>query len=431
MPVEINRKKAPGSKQINFRINTEPRYFQLGNGIPVYIIDKGIQEVTCIELVFKAGTYYQDHYHAAKATNKLLTAGTKSYSAEDISECFEFYGSYIETNNSKDNAYIRLYTLNKYLNETLPMLAEVVMNPVFPDHETDIYRSTRKERLNIKRQNVNYLASTHFYEQIFGNTHPYGYILEPGHLDGLGRDILAEHHKNNYRADECTIIVSGKIPMQLDDLLEKTFGSFSGANSKNRTLNVPPINTSTEKKQFIHKKDAMQAALCIGKATINRLHPDYPELSIMNTVLGGYFGSRLMKNIREDKGYTYGISSALISFHHSGLFIIFSEVGNQVLEASIEEVYKEIRKLREEPVRQKELKLVKNFMMGALMRSMDGPFEIAKRLGVVLEYGQTLDTFNHFIKSLKGISPERIQELANKYLHEDSLFLTIAGNKEA
>jgi zinc protease len=428
MPI-INRKKAPAVKLVEFLKSIEPRYIQLSNGLPVYLIDEGIQEVLRIELVFKAGNYYQKQKQLAKATNTLLASGTSKYSADVISEHFDFYGAYLETSNDKDNAYLGLYTLNKHLENTLPMLAELIMDPVFPESELDLFRSTRKQHLEVNQQKVKYLARVHFHEQVFGANHPYGMRLQAQHLDDLKREDLVEHHHNHYRAEECFVVVSGKIPAGFDQLLDKYLGGFKSSGNQAPDGIIDPVSPSNDRSQFIQKKDALQAAIRIGKPTINRLHPDYPALFIVNTILGGYFGSRLMINIREDKGYTYGIGSALVSLQHSGLFLITSEVGNHVLKAATDEIYKEILTLCEEKVSARELSLVKNYLMGSLMRSLDGPFAVAQRLRSALEFGQTLDYYKNYAATIQNITPERIQALANEYLQTATLYQTIAGKK--
>lgn len=427
---KIDRKKAPAIKLVEFLKSIEPKFIRLSNGMPVYMIDEGLQEVLRIELVFKAGNYYQQQKQVAKAANALLASGTGSHTAEEISEHFDFYGAYLETRNSKDNAYVGLYTLNKHLENTLPMLAELIADPVFPDHELDIYRGTRLQHLNVNLQKVKYLARVHFNEQVFGSDHPYGMRLQASHLENLERESLAEHHRNHYRTEECMVVASGKIPAGFEQMLDKYLGSFKSNGSKLSATAVEQLFPSAEKQKFIARKDALQSCIRIGKSIINRLHADYPALYIVNTILGGYFGSRLMKNIREDKGFTYGIGSALVSLQHSGLFVITSEVGKQALEPALNEIYKEIRKLRDEKVSLAELDLVKNYLMGALMRSMDGPFAVAERLRLALEFGQSMDYYKDYARVIRQITPERILELTGEYLHEDSLFQTVAGQQE-
>lgn len=424
----IDRKKAPAASLVEFIRNIEPKHFVLSNGIPVYMIDEGIQEVLRIELVFKAGNFYQQRKQIARATNNLIPTGTSGHTAEEISEHFDFYGSYLETNSGKDNAYFDLYTLNKHLENTLPLLAEILLDPTFPEPELDLFRSTRKQHLSVNLQKVKYLARVYFNEQVFGKEHPYGMRLQASHLDALEREHLLEHHRNFYNANDCMIVVSGKIPSELDAMLEKYFSAMKRTENKSPQRYSPEISSDELKQQFIEKKGSLQAALRIGKSMVNRLHPDYPALFVVNTILGGYFGSRLMHNIREDKGYTYGIGSMLASMQHSGLFVISSEVGSKVLKAATREIYKEIKKLREEPVGEEELSLVKNYLMGALMRSMDGPFAVAERLRSALEFGQNMDYYKDYSATIQNITATRIQDLANKYFQEDSFFETIAGN---
>lgn len=423
-----DRKKAPQSQMVEFLKSVSPGHFQLQNGIPVYMIDEGNQEVLRIELVFKAGNYYQQKKQVARATNTLLGGGTHAHTAEEISEYFDFYGAHFETHNSKDNAYAGLYTLHKHLEHTLPMFSEVICDPVFPEQELEIYRSTRKEHLGVNLNKVKYLSKVHFHTQIFGADHPYGTMLKAQQLDELKKEQLIEHHNNNYLNGPSMIIVSGRIPVGFETKLEKYFGGFKyiGQNAANVEF---PFHPAVEKEQFVHKKDAMQAAIRLGKPIITRLHPDYMALSVVNTILGGYFGSRLMNNIREDKGYTYGIGSSLISLQHSGMFVIASEVGSDVLQPALAEIFMEIRRLREEKVGSKELSLVKNYLMGTLMRSLDGPFEIAERLRTSLEFGLTLDYYLQYAHTIKTITPEKIISLAHEYLHEDSLYLTVAGRE--
>lgn len=422
----LDRKKAPQSQMIGFLQSVNPTHFQLSNGIPVYMINEGDQEVLRVELVFKAGNYYQKKKQVARATNALLSGGTQSHTAEEIAEHFDFYGAHFETHNSKDNAYAGLYTLNKHLEHTLPMLAEVICDPEFPEQELEVYRSTRKEHLGVNLQKVKYLAKVHFHEQIFGADHPYGTILKAQHLDDLKREDLVEHHQKCYLNGTSMIVVSGKIPEGFETKLKKHFGGVLKGGD-NMSPEAFPLCLPAKKEQFIHKKDALQAAIRLGKPTITRLHPDYMALSIVNTILGGYFGSRLMNNIREDKGYTYGIGSSIVSLHHSGMFLIASEVGSDVLEPALAEIFKEIRRLREQKVKPGELNLVKNYLMGMLMRSLDGPFEIAERLRTSLEFGLTLDYYRQYAETIQSITSDKIISLANEYLHEDSLFLTVAG----
>lgn len=412
---------------VEFLLNLDSRFFHLSNGIPVHIISGGTQEVMRIELVFRAGSWYQPAKSVATTTNFLIPNGTASRSADEISEYFDFYGSYLETNTGKDNAYLTLYTLNKHYKNTLPLLAEVLMDAVFPEQEVEIYKKNKHQSLAVNMQKVKYLARTHFNEQLFGSNHPYGKRLLFEDIDRLEQSQFQQFHRQFYRPENCMIFVSGVIHDELEQDLEKYLGPFRG----NGTILpfVPSYHSASSKdrKQLISKPDVTQSAVRIGMPTINRTHPDYQGLFVLNTVLGGYFGSRLMTNIREDKGYTYGINSMLASLQHSGAWMIASEVGAGVREKAVKEIYKEIRKLRRIPVSADELDLVKNYLLGALMRSMDGPFAVAERLRSAIEYGQNKDYYLQYANTIRQITAERLHQLANQYFDEKTFFETVAG----
>ena len=154
---------------------------------------------------------------------------------------------------------------------------------------------------------------------------------------------------------------------------------------------------------------------------------DYIKLQILNTVLGGYFGSRLMKNIREDKGFTYGIGSAIIPLKNSAYFFISAETGSDVTFQAVEEIYKELRKLKEQPIPIEELDLVKNYKTGEIMRSLDGPFAISDLTKLTIQFDLDADYFSKYISVIRNITSSELQDLAIKYFNENDLYELIVG----
>ena len=150
---------------------------------------------------------------------------------------------------------------------------------------------------------------------------------------------------------------------------------------------------------------------------------------MVNTILGGYFGSRLMANIREEKGYTYGIGSRMVSMNNAGYIYISTEVGTNVCDDAVNEIYKEIDKLRNELVSSEELNLVKNYMMGDFLRSADGPFALADKFKKIMFYDLSYSYYDEFVKTVKTITPEQIQSLADQYLNPDDLYELVVGKK--
>jgi zinc protease len=180
---------------------------------------------------------------------------------------------------------------------------------------------------------------------------------------------------------------------------------------------------------FLEKEEALQSAIRIGRRTINRSHADFPGLQVLNTILGGYFGSRLMANIREDKGYTYGIGSASVSLKNAGYFFIASEVGAEVCSKAIDEIDKEIEILKTQPVPDDELVLVRNYMLGSLLGSLENAFSHADKFKNIFFYGLGYDYYERYIQTVKDISAERIMELANKYFNAGDFERVIVGKK--
>ena len=426
----LNRNTIPEIKTIDRLGIKNPEVLHLDNGIPVFLIDDAEQDVIKVELLFKAGRYYEPKSLIASFTNKMLKEGTRSHNSLEIAEKIDFYGAHLEANSDKDMAYITLYTLNKYLEATLPVLAEVVHEPVFPEPDLETLKQNRKQQFIINNEKVKFLAKRKFNELIFGPQHPYGKLSIEQDFDDIQQQDLLEFHRQYYTLTNCKIIAAGKIPPGFADLLNRHFGEQGkisipgGLNSQHVAISDPE-----GQKSLLLKKDAVQAALRIGKTLFNKKHPDYTRLKVLNTVLGGYFGSRLMTNIREDKGYTYGIGSGVVSLHNSGYFFITSEVGSEVKEKALREIYHEINVLQQDLIPDEELTLVKNYMMGSLLRSMDGAFALSDNFKALIEYGLDFKYYDDFIITIKSIHSKELRELAQNYLSASSLTELVVGNE--
>lgn len=427
----LDRTIAPNYKQIEDVKLIKATEERLQNNIPLYIINSGTQDLIRIEFIFSAGSWHQSHPLVAYATNQLLEEGTKTLTASEIADKLDYFGAFLETEPGPDSASLVLYTLNKHLASTLPVVEDIIKNPVFPRKEFDTFIQNKKQKLLVELQKVNHVARKKFGELIFGESHPYGYYTTAKDYDNLKIEYLAEFHASQYTPENCKIIISGKVSEQSVSLIKKHFGSSNWKNSdrKIEKKSAIEVNTIGQPKNIVFKKDAIQSALRVGRLLFNKTHPDYLPMQILNTILGGYFGSRLMANIREDKGYTYGIGSNLISQKNAGYFVISSEVGVDVCSSAINEIFLEIKRLREEEINESELQLVKNYMLGVFLKSIDGPFALADRFKGILEYNLGYDYYDTFLKTIKTISAKDLMALANKYLQEDSLIELVVGKK--
>lgn len=409
----------------NFKV-ADPEKVVLDNGIPLYIVNKGTQDLVRISLVFGAGAWYENEPFTAQATNLMLREGTENFLSRDIEEKLDFFGAYLETSVESDNSYISLYALNKHVGELLHLLNEIITKPNFPEKEFKVMIGRQKQYLAVNEQKVNYLARTRFAALIFGPEHPYGTYRQKEHLENANTGVLKAFHQSYYVPQNCRIVVAGKVTGDLIKMLNATLGNNGW---KNQPMQARKFNSISdpEKQHFIKRKDALQAAIRIGKQMFNRTHPEFLGMQVLNTILGGYFGSRLMTNLREDKGYTYGIGSALISLQHSGSFFITGEVGADVAKQAAAEIYKEIDRLRNDLVPDGELSLVKNYMLGKFLRSVDGAFAMADMFMSVMETGLDMSFYNRYTEIIRSITASELRDLAQKHLDPATFHELIVG----
>ena len=423
----INRKISPDFKVVEKIDIPVPEKIILDNGIETFVIKSGTQDIIKIDIIFNAGIRFQEKPLIASLANEMLIEGTDNLSSQQIAEKLDFYGAFIHTNPTKDFGDVSLYTLRKYLPETIKILTDIVKHPSFPEHELNTFLNKRKQQFQIELEKVSNIARREFNEQLFGQNHPYGKKTEIDDYNNVDRDDIIRFHKTHYHPGNCKIIISGKVNDSDLKLVNQFIGNKSWEIRKRKLVSNYEIRANPKYESVIVKKDAKQSAIRLGKIVVNKNHPDYLKLNVVNTLLGGFFGSRLMKTIREEKGYTYGINSVLISLKNTCYFVILSEVRSEITKNAISDILLEIKKLRTEYVTLNELQLVKNYMLGDLLRSFDGPFEISSNIRFLLDLDLDIDFYNKTINTIRNITPEEIKSIAEKYLHEDTLIKTIAG----
>lgn len=419
----LNRKEVPAIVDaVEMKLQLKPYdHFTLGNGVPVYTIDAGAQEVLLVEWVFYAGNWYEEKNIVAATTNFMLKNGTKHKKAFAINEHFEFYGAYLNRSCFNETATITLHCLSKHLPELLPVVAELITESIFPEEELAIYKQNQKQRLEVNLKKCDFVANRLIDEYVYGFHHPYGKYTSTLDYDNLQRDELAAFYKKFYTEGKCMMFVAGKPPADLQQQLDTVFGSLPfRQQTQDRIYHYAPAES--KKYRITNDVNGVQGAIRIARPFPNRHHPDFPKTQVLNNIFGGFFGSRLMSNIREDKGYTYGIHSYMQNHIHDTAWMISTEAGRDVCEATIEEVYKEMEILRNEPVDKEELDLVRNYMIGSLLGDLDGPFQIIGRWKNYILNGLTEDYFHNTIATVRNITAEEVQSLANKYLVPDSFY---------
>lgn len=420
----MNRKTAPLIKDaVEFNLQLKPyQKFTLDNAVPVYAIDAGAQEVVQVEMVFYAGNWFEQQKSVAAATNYLLKNGTSTKSAFEISELFEYYGAYCNRSCFNETAVVSLSSLSKQLPNILPVVREMITDSVFTEEELDIYKQNSKQRIKVNLQKCDFVATRLIDAYIFGEEHPYGKYTNPEDLDALSNQQLKDFFNQYYLHGQCVIFVSGKLPANIEQQLNTAFGDLSLKPFNNQLPAIMQTPAAEKKYRIQNDAEGVQGAIRIARAFPNRHHPDFMKVMVLNTLFGGFFGSRLMSNIREDKGYTYGIHSYVQNHIHDSAWMISTEAGKDVCEAAIEEIYKEMKLLREELVEEDELMLVRNYLIGTILGDLDGPFQIMGRWKNLILNNLDGDYFYRSIETIKTISAEELRELAKKYLNPSAFY---------
>lgn len=420
----LDRVKMPDFGKVNEIDLVEPKTHHLSNGLPVFYIDAGEQDVLKVELVFAAGTSTAKKILVGSSSVNLMKEGTSKRPSAEIAEAVDFYGSYLQAEVSHEESSISLYTLNKHLKKTLPTLSEVYASAAYPEHEFQTYVMQHQQEMMVNQQKVGYLGAMAFSAALFGANHPYGRSASVEDYPNLKRDDVVDNYNSQIKSRIKYILVAGKTNKDTLPILESHFGSEQRSEIPTFDVKLDAPSTNVN---HVEKEGAVQNSIKIGRVLFNRNHPDFIGMQILSTVLGGYFGSRLMSNIREDKGYTYGIGAGLVSLQHSGYLSISTQVGADVCQAALNEIYFEIERLRKELIPNAELELVRNYMLGSILKSIDGPFQVSAKWKMYLRYGLGIDAHHNLIHKIKTITPERLRELAQQYLQKKDLIQVTAG----
>lgn len=407
---------------------TPPTIFVMDNGIKVYQVNTGIHEASKIEIHFATGRPDEHKRLVAKSTVRLLKDGTKNYNSLELAEKIDFYGASLSLNAQLDASSIVLTSLNKHLDQLVPILAEIIWEPTFPQKEIDVFIKNNQEVLKLELTKNDVIAYRKFTELIFGEDHPYGYNSYPETYDAISRADLVQHHQERFGTNNCTIFISGKFGDAELQLLNEYLGKKTKLVAQ-QSANNSSVSQAEPTKAFFGTADTVQTSIKIGLPCFNRQHPDYYAMFTLNTIIGGYFGSRLMVNIREDKGYTYNIYSTLDTMKYNGYFYISTDTSHDLVEKTKVEIYKELKKLQDEPILEEEHKMVKNYLLGNFLTMIDGPYNTADVIKTFVTEELNIDHFNQLIQYILNFKPIDMQETAKKYLNPDQMWeITVGRN---
>jgi zinc protease len=419
----MNRTIAPEFKQAQNLELILPVELKLENGISVFWLRDVKDESVRLDIEWFAGSKYQDKKLVAGFTNKLLLSGTASKNAREISEEIDFYGGFVQDECDKDHAAITLYGLRENFKSIFRVFSDSMLNCMFPDREFEEERTIALSKFKIDSDKVKYVCQRTFNACLFGENHPYGKMADETDFVNLTKADLQRFYKDYYLGTKPVLFLLGNVDDSFIEDLRQWSKSIAGKENQLKPFAVKPVLGRTE----ILKADAIQSAIRIGCISIDKKHPDYFGLQVLDTILGGYFGSRLMANIREDKGYTYGIGSAVAVMEESSYFFISTEVGKEVKDDTIVQIYAEFDRLKNELIPEDELERVKNYMLGEFLRQSDGPGAMMESFKNIWFNKLPLSYYSDFIHAIHKLSAGDLKQLAQRYFVKSEMVEVVVG----
>lgn len=409
----------------------EPLYAVMPNGIPVYAFPANETEVVRIDLLFGGGRWHQEQPLQALFTNRMLREGTLRFSSDEIAERLDYYGAWLELACASEYTYLTLYSLGKYLSHTLALLASIVTEPLFPQKELDVVLDNNIRQFLINSSKADFLANRALLKVLFGDKHPAGHVVDENDYRRISPEVLRSFYQHYYHSANCTIYLAGQVDERCFQLVEehlgrRTFGIGSQPVSPCRYR--PEV--SEKNTWFIERKGAAQSAVRMGCLSLNQHHPDYLKLRVLVTLFGGYFGSRLMTNIREEKGYTYGISAGLIPYPENGILTVTADTAVENVHSLVHEVFAEMDRLQTELVSDDELVRVQHYMLGEMCRSYESVFSLSDAWIFVHISGLQKSYFADIFEAINGVTPDELRDLARKYLCKENLKVVVCGGKK-
>lgn len=387
-----------------------------------YLFPSDTTDLVKADFLFEAGSAYQPQMLCATAANKLLSVATTELNATQLAEFMDYRGVIIENNSDIYQSTLTVYMLHRFADEVIPVVRQMLTRPAFSPEDFLPWREKKKQQLATFEQQTSHLARRIFYQTLFGEQHPLGRYAVADDADRLELDTVRRYFHERYSPDRCTVVLAGNTN-GLSQLLPPDFSAASIPSASPILTPEPSLHT-----HHITVANATQTSIRIGRILPIRWdEPDYADFMLLTTLFGGYFGSRLMTNLREDKGYTYGIYARTQIYRGCIVFYITADVAAGTAQKAQQEITREMRRLAEETVSDEELALVKTVLAADCIRSIDGIFERSARFCDMYATGVTEQLTANLSYTLQNTSASQLQQLAQRLLNPGDMLFCSAG----
>lgn len=394
-----------------------PQCFPLVDGQRMFVFKSSTTELLRIDLLHEAGSAYQQHKLCAATTNRMYTMATASLSSTQVAEFMDYRGIIVQNESDIFQCTTSFYLLRRHLDDLLPLLKSFLDEPGFTDDDFKIYLRRRKQEMLAAQMRTSDVAQRLFYSTLLGDNHPMGRYAQPEDADALALDAVKRFFADRYgRMD---VVLSGNV----DNVVFEKVALLSGAEKYQQRLpdlEVPELHRTGLVCRKVH--GAAQTTVRVGRIIpLKWNEPDYARFVLLTTLLGGYFGSRLMENLREEHGYTYGVYARTRICRGVIVFFITSDVASDAAEAAENEIKNELQRLCDKPVDDDELELVKKVLVGDFIRSVDGVFERAERFCDMMATGVDEVFTDNLRQAVKETTAAQLHTLAQRLLSPETM----------
>ena len=400
----------------------KPESSVMPNGVPLDIIHASGLDALRVDFVFAAGHRHQTHKLQAFFANRMLREGCRGYSAASFAERLDYYGAWLELSSSVQHSYVTLYTLKKHATHTLELVHRMLTEPTYDADQFSTLCANNKAHLQVRLRKGNVIGMRALRQHIYGADHPCGMYAQPEDYDLLPLAEVQHFYHCHYGSRTCHMYLSGDVDSTLIAHVEQLFGTHEWGSGIPMPLGeLPPAAGQAPGHQVIINPGALQDSLFLGTPLMDVHHADYIPMRVLTTVLGGYFGSRLMKNVRETKGYTYHIGADLLSNTSQVLLVVYCEGQAGKADDIITEVHQEMLRLHREPVPDAEFRMVLNYLSGDMCRSYESAFALTDAYILLSTIGLSQTHLDDIAHVIRTIDSTRLQQLAQQYLHPEKL----------
>jgi len=407
----------------------------LDNGLHVMLVEHHELPVVQMNMVILSGSSLdlEEKAGLASLTASMMDEGTTGRDALQIADDMDFLGATLSITSGVDATFATLRTLKEHLNSAMEIYADVLLRPAFPGKEWDRVKKTHLDGLLQQRDQPATVAGKAFHRVTYGNAHPFGRPPDGSEetVQSISVDDMMAFYKDHYVPGNAILIIVGDVTMtELTGLVAAHFGSWkSGFSSVPRFPSVPTIGAT--RLYLVDKPQAAQSEVRIGHVGVSRSNEDYFPITVLNTILGGQFSSRVNLNLRERKGYTYGARSGFSMWKQPGPFIASAAVKTAVTDSSVIEFMKELKRIRDEDVTEKELKFAKNSLIRREPQNFETPQQIAGQLASLVIYDLPDDYFKTYVQNFEKVTVADVRRVAQQYLKPSSMNIVIVGDVAA